>query len=282
MTMRSMLNVNYMNKSPFGWLKKEHPMKFDTKYFSLTMMDQFSKKALLISVSLLFGTLNISAQTVNNSTPTKSTFQRQDISQISNKVSNYLETQVLGYPGQATINVHQIDPNVKLSSCDDLEAFMPNGSRAWGKTSVGVRCSGSAKWTIYVQATISVLAPYIVSSAPLAQGTIVSEEHLIFQTGDLTKLPAGIFTESNQAIGRIVSMSVPAGTVLRQNILKLAPVVQRGQTVVVTSSGKGFKVAAEGQALANATEGQVVQVKVSNGQVVAGIAAANGQIEVKF
>jgi flagella basal body P-ring formation protein FlgA len=260
-------------------------MKPYIKKFSGPMTHQFSKKALIICVSLFCNTPImhvVHAQTVTNQAQTKNAFQRQEIGLITKQVSDYLETQVLGYPGQVTVNVHQIDPNVKLSSCDNLQAFMPSGSRAWGKTTVGVLCNGSAKWTIYVQATVNVLAPYLVSAAPLAQGTIISEEHLVYQTGDLTKLPTGIFTESNQVLGRIVSMSVPAGAVLRQNLLKLAPVVQRGQTVVVTSSGKGFKVAAEGQALANATEGQVVQVKVSNGQVVAGIASANGQIEVKF
>lgn len=209
-------------------------------------------------------------------------FKRQSVNKITEAVAQFLEQQVLGYPGQPSIRVGQIDPNIKLSSCETLEAFLPTGSKAWGKTSVGVRCNGAARWTIYVQADVSVHAQYIVAAAPLLQGTTIGDEHLTFATGDLTQLPAGIFTESQQAVGRIVNMSVPAGTVLRQNILKRAPVVQRGQTVILTSSGKGFKVAAEGKSLGNAVEGQVVQVKVASGQVVAGIAQENGQIEIKF
>lgn len=209
-------------------------------------------------------------------------FKRQPIHKITESVAQFLEQQVIGYPGQPSIRVGQIDPNIKLSSCETLEAFLPKGSKAWGKTSVGVRCNGAARWTIYVQADVNVHAQYLVAAAPLSQGTIIGDEHLTFATGDLTQLPTGIFTESQQAVGRIVNMSVPAGTVLRQNILKRAPVVQRGQTVILTSSGPGFKVAAEGKSLGNAVEGEVVQVKVASGQVVAGVAQENGQIEIKF
>ncbi len=207
---------------------------------------------------------------------------KQNIAEIKIKVQEFLQNQVAGYPGKTNINVGAIDPNVKLAQCQNLEVFMPSGSRAWGKTSVGVRCNGQTNWTIYVQASINVFAQYLVAAAPLSQGTVISQEHCLYENGDLTQLPAGIFTEISQAVGRTVNISVPVGAVLRQEILKRSPVVQRGQTVTLTSSGVGFKVAAEGQALSNATEGQVVQVKVASGQVVTGIAKLGGQIEVRF
>ena len=65
-------------------------------------------------------------------------------------------------------------------------------------------------------------------------------------------------------------------------MLKVTPVVQQGQTVKVTSVGKGFSVSAEGQAMAKANEGQLVQVKVASGQVITGVARNGGQIEVNF
>jgi flagella basal body P-ring formation protein FlgA len=73
-----------------------------------------------------------------------------------------------------------------------------------------------------------------------------------------------------------------AGTVLRQEMLKMPLAVQRGQTVTIISKGQGFTVSAEGQAMANANEGQVVQVKVTSGQVITGVAKIGGQVEVGF
>lgn len=207
---------------------------------------------------------------------------KQNVAEIKEKINDFLQKQTVGYPGKTNISVGSIDLNVKLAACPNMEVFFPSGSRAWGKTSVGVRCSGEVNWSIYVQANIQVFSQYLVAAAPLAQGTVISQAHCIYENGDLTQLPVGIFTDITQAIGRTVNISVPAGAVLRQEILKQAPVVQRGQNVTLTSKGNGFQVAAEGQALTNAVEGQVVQVKVSSGQVVSGVARAGGQVEVRF
>ncbi|HSI28988.1 MAG: flagellar basal body P-ring formation chaperone FlgA [Methylophilaceae bacterium] len=214
--------------------------------------------------------------------PIKQDLLRQDLAAVKSRITEFLVTQTIGYPGKVSVNAGSIDPNLRLAACPDPQVFMPQGSRAWGKTSVGVRCNAPNIWTIYVQATVSITAQYLVAAAPLAQGRIISSQDLIFESGDLTQLPAGVFTDIGQAVGRSVNISMNAGTVLRQEMLKMAPVVQQGQTVMVTSTGKGFSVSAEGQAMANAIEGQIVQVKVANGQVVNGIARNGGQIEVGF
>lgn len=209
-------------------------------------------------------------------------YPKQDLSQLNPKIIAFLQMQTVGYPGKADVQVGAIDPNLRLAQCQDVQVFLPAGSRAWGKTSVGVRCSTPSAWTIYVQATVSVVAQYLVAAVPLAQGHVVTPDDLLFQSGDLTQLPAGIFTDIAQAQGRIVNISMGAGTVLRQEMLKASPVVQQGQTVMLISSGKGFRVSAEGKAMAKANEGQVVQVKVASGQVVSGIARQGGQVEVMF
>jgi flagella basal body P-ring formation protein FlgA len=201
---------------------------------------------------------------------------------VKAKIIEFLETQTIGYPGKVSIRVGAIDANMRLAQCPDSQVFLPTGSRAWGKTSVGVRCGAPSVWTIYVQATVSVVAQYLVAAAPLAQGQVVTSQDLLFESGDLTQLPAGVVTNQSQAIGRTVNISMNAGTVLRQEMLKISPVVQQGQTVKLTSSGNGFSVSAEGQAMSKANEGQVVQVKVASGQIITGIARSGGQIEVGF
>jgi flagella basal body P-ring formation protein FlgA len=207
---------------------------------------------------------------------------KQNLAAIKSKITEFLETQTVGYPGKVSVHAGAIDQNLKLAQCPDLQVFMPTGSRAWGKTSVGVRCNAPSVWTIYVQATVNVMAQYLIAAAPLAQGQIVTDQDVMFEKGDLTQLPAGVFTDQSLTIGRTVNISMNAGTVLRQEMLKVALAVQQGQTVMVISKGNGFSVSAEGQAMAKANEGQVVQVKVASGQMVTGIARNGGQVEVGF
>jgi len=247
-------------------------------------MDSLFHHSRLITagISFILATMLMPATTHAESAPVLNQSAKQDLAAIRTRITEFLVTQTIGYPGQVTVNAGAIDPNLKLAACPDAQVFLPPGSRAWGKTSVGVRCNAPGVWTIYVQATVSVKAQYLVAAAPLAQGRIVTSQDLIFESGDLTQLPAGVFTDPAQAIGRSVSISMTAGTVLRQEMLKIPPVVQQGQTVMVTSIGKGFSVAAEGLAMTNANDGQVVQVKIASGQVISGIARSGGQIVVGF
>lgn len=206
---------------------------------------------------------------------------KQNLAILKAKITDFLTVQTVGYPGKVTVQAGHIDPNLKLAACADVNVFIPSGSRPWGKTSVGVRCA-APQWTIYVQATVSVHAQYLVAASPLVQGQVLGAQDMLFESGDLTQLPAGIFTDMAQAVGRTANISMKAGSVLRQDMLKASPVVQQGQTVMVVSQGQGFSVSAEGQAVTKASEGQVVQVKVSNGQLVSGIARLGGKVEVNY
>lgn len=76
--------------------------------------------------------------------------------------------------------------------------------------------------------------------------------------------------------------SITAGSLIRQDMLRKPMAIRQGQTVRIVSSGKGFSVSAEGQALANASEGQIVRAKTVSGTVVSGIARSGGEIVVSF
>lgn len=207
---------------------------------------------------------------------------KQDLNKIKQKVSEFLTTQTAGYPGKVTIEAGNLDPHLKLAMCADVNVFIPSGNRPWGRTSVGVRCAAPTAWTIYMQANVNVESQYWVAASPLVQGQVVTAGDILAETGDITQLPAGVVTDASQAIGRTANLSMRAGAVLRQDMLKQSPVIQQGQTVMLVSNGQGFTISAEGQAMSKASEGQVVQVKVANGQLVSGIAHQGGKVEVTY
>lgn len=201
---------------------------------------------------------------------------------ILQSVEQFLQTQTAGLPGQVKISVGKLDSRLNLAACDALEPFLPTGSRIWGKTTVGVRCASPTSWTLYLQADISVIGDYLISAAPLAQGQLVSDNQLSIASGDLTRLPNGIITDKSQAIGKTVVMSIPAGTPLRMDALRAQAAIKQGQSVKLVSSGNGFQVTADGHALTTANAGQAVQIRIANGQVISGIAKADGVVEVSY
>jgi flagella basal body P-ring formation protein FlgA len=203
----------------------------------------------------------------------------QDGSAVRKVVEQFLQTQSAGLPGKVTITVGQVDPRMALAACPDPQAFQQPGARAWGKITVGVRCTAPS-WTVYIQAQVNVIAEYVAAAAPLAQGQPIDASQLAMVKGDLAALPNGIVTDMAQAIGRTPTISLPAGTPLRLDNLKSKPVVMANQTVRVISNGAGFSVSAEGRALTNAAEGQVVQVRTPSGAMLSGTAKAGGIVEV--
>jgi flagella basal body P-ring formation protein FlgA len=230
-------------------------------------------KSLFFSVLLLTSSLALAQQPVA---------ARQDLGALRAVVEQYLQAQSAGLAGQATIEVGAIDPRLSLAACPAPQAFQQPGARAFGKTTVGVRCAAPSAWTVYIQAKVAVQGDYVAAAVPLAQGQPIEQSQLVLMKGDLAAMPNGVVTDMAQAIGRTPTMSLPSGAPLRLDTLRSKPVVQSGQSVRVVTSGDGFKVSAEGRAIGTAGEGQVVQVRTPAGAILSGVAKAGGLVEVVF
>jgi flagella basal body P-ring formation protein FlgA len=207
---------------------------------------------------------------------------RQNVNALRSVAEQFLLTQTAGLPGEVSVKIGAVDPRTALANCPAPEAFLQPGARAWGKTTVGVRCTLPSAWTIYIQAQVNVKAEYVAAAVPLAQGQAVEQGQLMLVKGDIASMPNGIITDMAQAVGRTPTVSLAAGTPLRLDTLRSRPVVQQGQAVRLTSTGNGFSVSAEGRAIGTAGEGQVVQVRTPSGAVVSGTAKAGGMVEVAF
>lgn len=207
---------------------------------------------------------------------------RQDPALLREAVLQFLQRQSAGLPGTVSIDVGQVETRLNLPACLQPEPFLNRGARAWGRTTVGVRCTAPSPWTIYVTANVHVVADYLAAASPLVQGQLLASADLSPLRGDLTTLPGGVITDPAQAIGRTTVSSLQLGSPLRQDLLRAQPAVQMGQTIRLLSSGPGFKVSSEARAMNNAVEGQTVQAKTPNGQLISGIARAGGILEVGY
>lgn len=207
---------------------------------------------------------------------------KQDHMSILHSAEQFLHVQSEGLPGQVKIHVNAPDQQASLAHCDALQAFIPAGGRIWGRTTVGVRCTSPSPWVVYLQANVAVMGSYVVSTVPLSQGQIINVNQLSVVSGDLTQLPASIITDIHQAEGRVMAFSLPAGSPLRSDALRAQIAIQQGQNVKLISNGNGFQISTEGRAIASAMAGQIVQVRVESGQVISGIAQANGVVKVSY
>jgi flagella basal body P-ring formation protein FlgA len=198
---------------------------------------------------------------------------------VRQAVDAFLRVQVRNLPGRASYLIDTINTRA-LPPCGRFNVSPTPGASAWGRSSVTVRCAAGANWSLIVPVRIQVFGDYLVTARSIGFGQTIGAADIATQSGDLGELPAGILNDSSQAIGQVARAAIAAGKPLRADLLRAPHVIQQGQNVKVVSRGNGFEVSGEGRALANASLGQVVQVRLGNGQVVSGIAEAGGSVDI--
>ncbi len=203
-----------------------------------------------------------------------------ELQAVLDSAEHYARIQTQGLPGKVTISTGKLDVS-RLPDCDATQAYSPPGSRLSGKTYIGVRCLGPSTWTVLVPVQIFVNVSYVSTSRALVAGHIIEATDLVTSKGDLGTLPTGVVIAPEAAIGKSLRNSLAPGQALRSDQLLPPLVIRQGQSVRVISKGSGFAVTSEGSAINNAAEGQVVQIRMSSGQTLSGIANRDGSVEIR-
>lgn len=206
----------------------------------------------------------------------------QSLPAIQAAVEAFVKEKTAGQPGEYTVTASRIDTRLKLARCTQLQPYLPSGSRLWGNTSVGVRCLAPGNWSLYVPVQIKVSNHVLVAVRPITSGQPVQAEDVELQLRDITRFAGSALTSLDQVAGRTVVAPISNGTILRAEMLRAANIIRQGQSVKLVAQGKGFTITSEGQAMGNATAGQVVAVKTRSGQLIKGIARSEGVVEVNF
>ena len=202
----------------------------------------------------------------------------QDHAQLENLVAAFVQQQTAALPGRVSYKIDAIDSRITLPACAKLEVFLPDGSQLIGKTSVGVRCNEANGWSIFIAAQIKINLNLLISARQLPPGHILQEQDFTTQLTETTRTIG--FSDPNQIIGKVLRFGITAGQILREDMLRLPYSVTQGNAVQLDVQGDGFSIRSEGIALNNASDGQIVQVRVASGRPINGIARADGMVEI--
>jgi flagellar basal body P-ring formation protein FlgA len=177
----------------------------------------------------------------------------------------------------------RLDPRLRLAPCERIEAHLPPGARAWGRTRVGLRCvQGATPWNVYLPVTVKVFAPAWVAGAALPAGTVLEAGHLQQAEVDWAGGPTPAMADAGRLLGRTLARPLAAGAAVREGDLKQRQWFGAGDTVQLLARGTGFAVTGEGQALAPGIEGQPVRVRTEAGRVLSGLPVGRNRVEVQL
>lgn len=183
----------------------------------------------------------------------------------------------------AEITVGRLDPRLRLSACEgEMETFLPQGSRALGNSTVGVRCNGVKPWTLYVPVKVAVFRKVLVTNRPMARGELINATDLRMERRNLNTLRAGFLTDPSHAIGRLAKRPLTAGTPLSVSNLAAQRVIKRGEKVTLLMDIPGIQVRATAKALGDGAIGETISVRnTSSKKIIQATVISAGVVRVK-
>jgi len=194
-----------------------------------------------------------------------------------------LEGSQAATPGAPRIEVlvGQLDPRLRLAPCQRIEPYLPEGTRPWGKSRIGLRCAqGSVKWNVYLPITVKVYGRALVAANAVAAGSVIGPADVAQAEVDLAEDSSAPIVDADLVVGRTAARALKAGQSLRAGHLKPRQYFAAGELVTVLAQGPGFSVASEGQALTNGIEGQLARVRTESGRVLTGLPTAERRLEL--
>lgn len=175
-----------------------------------------------------------------------------------------------------------LDPRLSLARCDRaLEGYLPPGGRIDSRTLVGVRCTGSRPWKVYVPVDVLEPRAVLVARRALPPGHVLAAGDLVAEERDVSRLTGGYVEHPREILGRRLEHQVTAGTVIAPRMLEETILVRRGQSVTLVVQNDALAIRTRGIALADGVENQRIRVKnMTSERIVEGLVRSSEEIEV--
>jgi flagella basal body P-ring formation protein FlgA len=208
--------------------------------------------------------------------------QIQDLDEIRTAVESYVAAQTLDMDASRSIEVGNLDTRVRLARCEEgLRVFFAPGSHNGSRRTVGVSCTGTKPWTIYVSARITRRGPVLVATRNLPRGAVIQASDLTTEERNIEESPSGYLTNPTEALGKRASRPLRLGLPLTAGSLEAVPVIARGQRVWLLAESRALTVRMSGTALETGAPGDRIRVQNNESKkVVQGLVGDDGFIRV--
>ena len=181
------------------------------------------------------------------------------------------------------VQLGTLDARLRLAPCEQIEPFLPPGTRLWGRSRIGLRClRGPTRWNVYLPLTVKVFGPALVATRALSAGSVIGPNDLAQAEVDLAEDPSNALRQAELVVGRTLARPLDAGRSLRQAHLQPRQWFAAGETVQVLAQGSGFAVSGEAMAITAGIEGQPARVRTERGRVISGTPVGERRLEVNL
>ncbi len=179
-----------------------------------------------------------------------------------------------------SVEIQSPDPRLRLALCDtELTVFSTPGARAFGNTSVGVKCEGRVSWTLYLRARIRVWQEVLVSRGALSRGDTLTEQDVMVQKMDISQVGGRFLHSATQVVDMELRRSLAPGVIVTLNMLQAPRIVGRGDRVSLIAKAGNLTVQVAAKALSAGAVGDHISVEnIATQRIVQGVIMASGVV----
>ncbi|MFT5452019.1 MAG: flagella basal body P-ring formation protein FlgA [Enterobacterales bacterium] len=206
----------------------------------------------------------------------------QDINTLKSAAKSFARSKIMNVSDdtrRVEIIVGNLDPRLRLVQCtEELNLFIPPGSRLQGNTTIGVRCLNSRPWSIYIPVRIAIYEKAIVTLRKMSRGELISQEDIILSEVDTSIVRGTTFTETFDLIGTKLKTTLKANQVISSTAICL---ICKGDTVIIKSDNKAVSVSVAGIALNDGGKGDRIRVQNNaSRRIIDAVITTNGVVSV--
>lgn len=190
---------------------------------------------------------------------------------LNGEVGQQLREGALPVPLRADIEVGTLDSRLRLAPCQRVEPHLPPGTRLWGRSRIGLRCTeGPVPWNVFLPIYVRVWGPGWVLRRPVAPGETLTAEHAEPTEVEWTAHRDSVLVAPKDWVGLEAARGLAAGQVLRTGLVRAPYAFGMGSVVRVRVEGQGFTLTATAEALGDGRVGESVRVRLANRRVLTG------------
>ncbi len=142
------------------------------------------------------------------------------------------------------------------------------------------RVDGRVRKNMSIRGHLEVLVPVAVSATALAKDTVLAAEHFTMVNTDISDLEKPCL-DINEVVGKKLSRSLKAGTVLAMSEVVTPPLVRRGEMVKMIVRQGALELSATGIAHSDGAKDQTIRVEnVNSNKIVYCRVSGPGLVEV--
>jgi flagellar basal body P-ring formation protein FlgA len=182
---------------------------------------------------------------------------------------------------QLTLQVAPLDARLRVAACDRaLTGFVTGGSAVRYQTTVGVRCEGSVRWTVYTSVSVESQTSVLVARRSMTRDVEVTAADFRVETRRVPGLASAYVSDPAALAGQRLGRLIASGDPLSFETLAPANLIHRGQHVMLLAHVGELEVRMGGVALADGRASERIKVQNDSSQrVVEGIVRSANEVE---